>query len=293
MQNLPEGRAHLLQALEQHRSFLLTFAYKMTRSVADAEDILQELNLTILEREIEDIDNARAYLTRAVYNRCLNAIKNRSLLPYKGIDLPEPVTELKVYFDVEKDISFATLLLLQKLNPKERAVFILKTSFDMDYAEIASLLDISELNARQSLHRAKEKVAGGKSKFFYTVQESKAFAETFLKAAQSGDLQQLIHLLKEDIILYPDGGGKVVAALNPIYGREQVMAMLMGMYKKWGAGLKMEPSVANGQPALVIYDIQNGTVDSCIVMDINEGQLVSLYMVRNPDKISCFVTNRT
>ncbi len=146
-----------IELFEKYKRILFVVAYKMTKSLADAEDIVQDVFISFSKQTLNDIQNLENYLVKSVMNRSLSLLEKQKQITYPGINLPEPLFYERSHYIHEQDISYALLLLLQTLNPTERAIFILRETLAFDYTEIASILSIREADCRQQLHRAKEK----------------------------------------------------------------------------------------------------------------------------------------
>lgn len=275
----------MTERFQEHKDKLFALAYKMTKSAADAEDILQDIFLAFSTQTASGIRNPEAYLVKSVVNRCLSLLEKRKRLVYPGPDLPEPLFQERFQHMHRQDVSYALVLLLQQLNPVERAVFLLRESLDYAYPEIAEVLAIEEENCRQLLHRARKKVAEGKPRYIPSAEESSSFINAFLQVCASGNVQELMKCLQEDITIYSDGGGKVSAAMQPISGRKNCMAFLNGLYQKYGEQLTFKCSAINGENGILLYDKINGHVETVIVLVIVDGQISTLYFIRNPDKI--------
>ena len=273
-----------MDVFETHRPKLFAVAYKMTKSVADAEDIVQDLFLRYAEHPPEGIRNTEAYWVKAVMNRSLDRLEKKKREVYTGIDLPEPLFAKQFEPVRDYDVSYALLLLLQTLNPQERAVFLLHETLDYTYPEIAEALDLREDHCRQLLHRAKEKVAAGKPRNRPSPEERAALLDAFVKGVGS-DMRLLVDYLKEDIVIYSDGGGKVAAALKPIEGREKCLLFMQGLYLKFGHTFYMEPAVVNGEIGIVLRQNGTGAVDTVMLPDFDGGEIANFYFIRNPDKL--------
>ncbi len=280
---------------EAHRQYLIAVAYRMTGSVADAEDLAQEAFLRWHgSKDPAAVENLRAYLTRIVIRLCLDRLKSAQARRevYVGPWLPEPVLgEAFTSPDQDpaslaEDLSFALLLTLERLSPLERASFLLHDVFDMTFEEIAGILDRSEASCRQLASRARDHVRSDRPRFRPSPEERERLINAFLSAAQSGDPQVLARLLAEDAVLLSDGGGRVPAALNPIHGREDISRLIVGLSEKLKvhAELRTAPGLVNGLPGLLLFD-SNGLVQT-LALETGPGGLISaIYVVRNPDKL--------
>jgi RNA polymerase sigma-70 factor, ECF subfamily len=277
-----------IELFEKYKRTLFVVAYKMTKSVADAEDIVHDVFISFSNQAPADIHNLENYLVKSVMNRSLSLLEKQKHITYPGVNLPEPLFHERSHHIHEQDISYALLLLLQTLNPAERAIFILRETLAFKYAEIAEILSIREEDCRQQLHRAKEKIANGKIRYAASPAKNESFFTAFLKACMDGDAQQLMTFLKEDIIIYSDGGGKVTAARQPIVGRHHAISFLTGIYNKFASKLLPKITPINGELGVLLFDTETGHVDTVMVFIHADDRdaLASLCLIRNPDKIA-------
>jgi RNA polymerase sigma-70 factor (ECF subfamily) len=179
----------------------------------------------------------------------------------------------------------AFLLLLERLSPTERAVFLLREVFDYEYGEIAAMLSQSEINCRQILRRAKQHVATGRIRFDVSQRRREKLLQQFVQTSVDGDVPTFMALLSEDVVLYTDGGGKATAVPNPIHGAEKVARFFIGAREKLvPAGLTRRHAEINGQPGVITY--QNGKVFGVLSLDVAGGRIRNIYIVRNPDKLA-------
>ncbi len=267
------------------RPRLFALAYKMTKSVVDAEDIIQETYLAIGSMKAGSIRKPDAYLVKVVTNRCLQILDQRKTTSYPGPDLPEPLEDGFLPEAIGQDLSYGLLLLLKRLKPAERAVFILRESFDFEYDLIAGILETSPDNCRQILHRAKDRLRQMAQPSPTSVDQLREIMQLFLAAATSGDPSPLIARLREDVIVYSDGGGKRLAALNPIRGSRAAANFMMGIYNKGSEDVSLSVAQINGETAVVLHDINTGLPESVLFFEFDEAKLSAIYMVRNPDKL--------
>jgi RNA polymerase sigma-70 factor, ECF subfamily len=274
-----------MEQFEVYRYKLFTIAYKMTRRAADAEDIVQDTFLMVGSRPLNGIQDVEGYLVRSVMNRCLTLLEKNKHVIYPGVDLPEPLF-IERYQQVHaQDVSYALTVVLQTLNPLERAVFLLKETLTYSYPEVADVLSMKEDHCRQLFHRAKEKLADGKLRHIPSAAAADKLTRAFLRIGETGDLQQLMAVLKEDVAIYSDGGGKVSAARNIIRGREHCLAFLAGLYEKMGAVLTATRTNINGEPGFIFYNKQSGAIDTIMTLAVEEDSVAAIYFVRNPDKL--------
>ncbi|MDR6783195.1 RNA polymerase sigma factor (sigma-70 family) [Pedobacter africanus] len=264
---------------------LKAYAYNICGSVADAEDVVQDVLLKFLDVDQQHIDNVKAYLIRMVINRAIDQKKklHRLVLDYPGEWLPEPVAAEKADAGINRKelLSYSLMVLLEKLNPRQRAVFILKEAFDYEHTEIAEVLAIKPDLSRQLLTRAKKSIGAPGLHTGNTVPE--AFLNKYLHVLQSGSMEQLEALLNEDVVSVSDGGGKARAAVKPVYGKKSVAALLLGLYRKFNEQALVRQGWANGQPALLYFSA--GQLIKCVTFTFQEGRISQAYIIRNPDKL--------
>lgn len=271
-----------------HRNLLFTIAYEMLGSAADAEDVLQETWLRWVGVDHATVENHRAYLVRIVTRQALGRLRTlgRRKESYVGSWLPEPLlTTPDVAEDVElaDSVSMAMMLVLETLTPTERAVFVLREVFDVDYDEIATAVDKNPAAVRQIAHRARSHVAARRPREVVTQAASRKALAAFQRATETGDLQALLDLLAPDVVFLGDGGGVKQAVPRPVVGSSKVARMLLGGLLKV-TGWSMEPAQVNGCPALVVRF--GGELDTVIAVRVEDGRISGLYAVRNPAKLS-------
>ncbi|MFF9769936.1 RNA polymerase sigma-70 factor [Streptomyces sp. NPDC014636] len=272
-------------AFVAHRNLLFTVAYEMLGSAADAEDVLQETWLRWAGVDLHTVRDQRAYLVRMTTRQALSRLRTlrRRKESYVGPWLPEPLlTAPDVADDVElaDSISMAMLLVLETLTPTERAVFVLREVFGLDYDEIAEAVDKSPVAVRQIAHRARAHVAARRPREVVSPAETRGALEAFQRAVETGDLQRLLDMIAPDVVLLTDGGGTVQAALAPVVGADRV-ARVLG---RIDAAVSLQPTQVNGHPALTLR--RDGKVDTVLAVRLDGGLITGLYAVRNPEKLS-------
>lgn len=274
--------------LLQLRPYLFKIAYSMTGDAQEAEDLVQDVFETWLKANREDVANPKAYLARMIVNRSINRLEELKRIreSYTGTWLPEP------YLTLENDpglptIDYGLLFLLERLNPVERAVFILRESFSEEYESIAAFTQLSEENCRQLLHRARQKLQQSKTKPVDPAQQ-KQLTEAFLFALHQQDRSALEKILRKDIELFADGGGKRAAALRPLFGLEKVLKFLLGVTKlelSEDDPYEYRSCFMNGLPAALIIRKADGTIDAVQYVDLDDAGIARLLFMRNPDKL--------
>ncbi|GIE90618.1 RNA polymerase sigma-70 factor [Actinoplanes regularis] len=288
----PTGDGRLDSATEAfvaHRKLLFTVAYEMLGSAADAEDVLQETWLRWAGVDLELVRDPRAFLVRVTTREALMRLRTlgRRKESYVGPWLPEPLlTAPDVADDVElaDSVSLAMLLVLETLTPTERAVFVLREVFGLDYDEIAEAVEKTPAAVRQIAHRARAHVAARRPRGAVSPAQTRETIVAFQRAVETGDLQGLLDILAPDVAFLGDGGGVVQAAPAPIVGAEQVARILIAGLGRVADAASLRPAQINGHPALLLR--LDGEIDTVIAVRIDDGLVTGLYAVRNPGKLS-------
>ncbi|MFE5297155.1 RNA polymerase sigma-70 factor [Streptomyces sp. NPDC056632] len=277
------------QAFTAHRNLLFTVAYEMLGSAADAEDVLQETWLRWATVDLGRVSDRRAYLVRITTRQALNRLRTvkRRRESYVGQWLPEPlITSSDVTEDVElaESMSMAMMLVLESLAPTERAVFVLREVFEVGYDEIAEAVDKSPEAVRQIAHRARKHVQARRPRTTASPSEAQAALESFRRAIETGNPQDLLDVLAPDVVLLSDGGGLKKAALHPVVGAEKIVRFYLGGTAKLQAAVTWVPTVVNGSPALAAY--LDGALDGVMAVLVENTRITGLYFVRNPEKLT-------
>ena len=284
-----------LKVFEDLRPHLTGLAYRMTGSLSDADDVMQDAWLRWSRVDAACVDAPKSYLLQIVARLCVDqatsARARREV--YVGPWLPEPVADplaLGVQPSAEQvaeladDLSVALLLVLKRLSPLERAAFLLHDVFDLTFGDIAGVLGREPAACRKLASRARRRVVEKRPPIGPQSTADRAFIDRFQQAAQSGDVASFANMLAEDVELIADGGGKAYAALNPIRGRDKVVRFLAGLSAKFGAPREVRPLRLNGSDGLLIIERDGGLQTWCIDWNA-EGEVQTIYAVRNPDKL--------
>ena len=295
----PSGRSRPMDGLHQNeeadlRGLMFSIAYRMTGSVTEAEDLVQEAFFR-LERARQGgvvVESTKAYLAAATSRLAIDHMRSARVRreSYFGTWLPEPiVSDLhdspEQMADLSDSLSMAFLVLLESLSPVERAVFLLREVFDYPYEDIAQIVDKSEANCRQIFGRARQHLDAHQERYEVSGEHSEALLRSFLAAARDGDLNQLVDLLAADAVCYGDGGGKASAIRWPIYGRDQVATFLIALFKKLAQmGVTVGPVLVNGEPGIVTHDPQ-GKIMSVFSLGVLDGVIETVRGIVNPDKL--------
>jgi RNA polymerase sigma-70 factor (ECF subfamily) len=280
-----------LEQFEAQRARLQSIAYGMLGSVSEAEDVVQDAFLRWDAADRERVRSPEAFLTTVTTRLALDRLRSaqRRREEYVGPWLPEP---LVADFDdpanvvaTAEQLSYAMLATLERLNPVERAVFLLRDVFDLEYAEIATVVDRSEPNCRQIAHRARERIGRPARGEASPGPDEWELAARFADAVRGGDLQALTEVLAADVVAWTDAGGTGPAALNPIYGAEKVARFLLAIVEK---------SPASAFPALVIggpgfWVLEESGRRSVASLEVAGGAVVGIRSVSNPAKLAHLV----
>ncbi|MVO88324.1 RNA polymerase sigma-70 factor [Streptomyces sp. p1417] len=282
---------------EEHRSVLMGVAYRMLGRVADAEDVVQDAWLRWSAGERGQVREPRAYLVRVTTRLAIDRLRQAQVRreSYVGPWLPEPVVtdfgptvpdtaERAVLAD---SVSLAVLVVLESLSPLERAVFVLREAFGYPYAEIAVTLDRSEAAVRQLAGRARKHVEDGRPRYEVDPAQRRDLTERFLAAATEGDLTGLMSLLAPDVHLVGDSGGKAKAPLRVLRSADKVGRFLIGAARQGVAGVESYEFRAvevNGAASVLV--VADGKPDSVLQLDVADGRIQRVYIMRNPDKLA-------
>ncbi|MFD2640007.1 RNA polymerase sigma factor SigJ [Piscibacillus salipiscarius] len=280
----------------QYRNLLFALAYQLTGSVEDAEDAVHDVFVKASDIQLNQLEEPKAYLCKMVTNRCLNLLKSarKRREVYIGQWLPEPIrtqdkdsTEKKVVY---KDLlSYAMMVMVERLTPTERAVFVLREALDFEYSKIAEVLDKQEANCRKLMSRAKRKLGilsdGEEMIDIEDVGSDKV--NEFLKALEEGNIDHLLTMLADDVVIESDGGGKAVAAKHPIKFPNQVVNFLHGTMKGiesyYDGNYNFEVAPINGGRGVLLHTT-DGTV-ATLFLHQRHGKIAKIYVMRNPEKL--------
>jgi RNA polymerase sigma-70 factor, ECF subfamily len=283
-----------MDQIQTYQPLLFSIAYRMTGYASQAEDIVQDAYLRYQQADQAAIQSPKSYLTTIVTNLSLNYLKSarRAREEYIGIWLPEPVlTSLsegespEEHYEQQESLSIAFLVLLERLTPPERAVFLLHEVFDYSFAEIAEIIEKTPEHCRQIFHRAKNHIAEKRHRVSVSPAHQRQLTESFVAACKSGNLATLTELLASDVTSWADGGGKVRASLSPISGQERVARLfIIALMHHLPADNVLFIDEINGAPAILCWS--DGHLIWVQALDIRDNVIVGLYTLVNPDKLA-------
>ncbi len=268
------------------RPRVFAVAYRMLGSVSDAEDVVQDAFLRWQKVDHTNVRDATGFLIRTTTRLCLDHMRAARTRreAYPGEWLPEPLITADATDRLDRDVSVALLLALERLTPLERAAFLLHDVFEHSYDELAKVLDRAPESCRQLVSRARKHVQRSKPRTQVEPQQGEAIAKAFFWAAKSGDTAALTKLLAQDVRFVSDGGGKVLATLNPILGREKVMRLLSGLARKYSGRQVQQWQFChlNNLPSILSHE--TGDILQTTSLEIESGLITAIYVVRNPEK---------
>ncbi|WP_225101236.1 RNA polymerase sigma-70 factor [Streptomyces sp. CoH27] len=281
----------LAAEFESHRPRLFGLAYRLLGSAHEAEDAVQDAYLRFSGADRAAIGHPGAWLAKTVTNLCLTRLTSARARheDYRGPWLPEPVLTsdgtLGPLESAEQrdEVSLAMLVLLERLTPTERAVYVLREAFGHSHREIADVLSLSEANCRQLYRRAVARVAVPEGRFEPARERQEQLVTTFLAAAREGDVAGLEQLLAEDVVWWSDGGGKVSAALRPVEGRDKVMRFLVGGAERFAADWTYTVVEVNGASGLAAW--VGEVLVGVAAFGLRDGVITDVWAAMNPDKL--------
>jgi RNA polymerase sigma-70 factor, ECF subfamily len=276
----------------ENRDRLFGLAYRMLGSAADADDVVQEAFLRFQRADPDQIAAPAAFLTTVTTRLAIDQLRRLRMERerYIGPWLPEPLVgppamQADEQTALAESLSQAMLVVLETLEPAERAVFLLREVFEIDYDQIAEIIGQSVTNCRQLLHRAKERISAGRSKpRGASREEHDRLTQQFFASCVSGDLDGLKSLLADDVVSVHDGGGKLSGARRPLYGADAVARFFIGITKKSPPGISLSPATVNGRPGVIAYE--HGRPTDVLQFEIHDGRIQAIRVQRNPDKLS-------
>jgi RNA polymerase sigma-70 factor (ECF subfamily) len=264
----------------------------MLGSVTDAEDMVQETFLRWQQSAKDDIQSPRSFLVTIVSRLCINHLHSARVQreQYVGQWLPEPLiadpgNSPGDLLKIDESLSMAFLVLLERLTPVERAVFLLREVFEYEYAEIAAIVNQSEVNCRQILRRARQHISTSRPRFEASEPKRNDLLQRFLAATETGDMEGLFALLASDVVLHSDGGGKAISVPNAVRGASNVARGILGSLRRLvPRTLVRRLGTINGEPGIINY--LDGKPHSVLILGIAGESIQTIYVVTNPEKLS-------
>lgn len=282
-----EARQRQSEEFQSYRPLLIGLGYRLLGSMWDAEDVVQEASLRWAKADRAEIRQPRGFLVTVVTRLALDHLKSARVAreAYVGPWLPEPVATDSLgpldTVELRDSVAYATMHMMERLTPPERAVFVLREAFVLPYEEIASIIGATVVSCRQLSSRAVRKVRGERERFSPPPSEHRKLLVAFLRAASTGDTGSLLELLSEDVTAWNDGGGNARAARRPIRGREAVISFVNGLGRKYDLGTAVEVE-ANGGMAIWLT---MGNQEQLVTCSVRDGRIHEILGVLNPEKL--------
>ncbi len=278
------------QTFERHRGLLVGLAYRMLGTRGDAEDIVQDAFLRWRDAPDDSIRSPRAYLVTVTTRLCLDHLKSArsQRVDYVGSWLPEPWIEpaeggQQERIELDESLSTAFLLLLERLDPTARAVFVLREVFEFEYAEISRMVGKSVSNCRQIARRARLKMARPKPHPEVAVEQQDQLVARFLEACSNGRIDELMKILNPDVVVISDGGGQVRAATRPVKGANSAARLMIGIARKAPPNLTIQSALINQRKGLLIHI--GGRLFAVLSFQFSADGIETIYLLNNPHKL--------
>jgi len=284
---------NLDRAFAELRPAMVALAYRITGSRSDAEDIVQDAFLRLHRAEPDEaVRSLKAYLTTITARLSLNRLRDRRARreTYWGEWLPEPLVTEDEPVRAE-DVSFALLVVLERLSPLERVVFVLRNAFDLPFEEIAPMINRDVVTCRKIFSRARTRVLEERPRFSVDRERHRALMRSFVEAARGADMAQLVTLLDEQVELHGDGGGKAPALKKPIVGNMAVAQFVIALTRTVPQDAVFEEIELNGLPALIVVKA-DGDLIVAVMLEIDDDRIRSVFAVANPEKLEAITRDR-
>jgi RNA polymerase sigma-70 factor, ECF subfamily len=274
------------QALAELRPAMFALAYRITGSRSDAEDVVQDAFLRLhLATPKDEVRSLKAYLATITARLSLNRLRDSRARreTYVGEWLPEPLFSLDDAAVRAEDISFALLVVLERLSPAERVVFVLRNAFDFSFEEIAEIIDRDVAACRQIFGRARQRVTAERPRFTVDRARHRALLRQFFDATRGQDIEAMVALLHDNVVLHGDGGGKAFANKRPVTGSRAVAQFILAATRLLPETVSFEETEINGIPGLIARD--DGRTMLAISLDTDGSRITAIYGMANPDKL--------
>jgi RNA polymerase sigma-70 factor (ECF subfamily) len=279
------------ETFDHHRPLLLSIAYRMLGSGPDAEDMVQEAYLRWQGTAESEVESPRAYLSAVVTRLCIDRLKSAPVR-HERLDVPLPAdataaSDPFAASAMADSLSIAFVVLLQTLQPIERAVFLLHEVFDFDHAAIAAMVGRTEAGSRQILRRARARVAGRQPRFAGARADAERVTRQFFAAVRDGDLAGLMALLAEDVTFTADAGaryGRARAVERPLHGAATVARFLLAVQQQAPPAMHYTIGEVHGRPAILAYE--DGSLRSVLALAVGDGRVRTIHVLSDPAVIA-------
>src|SRR5690554_6848255 len=265
---------------------LFPYAYNIIGNTADSQDIIQDVLIKFNQKDLNSISNHNAYLIKAIINQAINVKKKNDRERQQKITLPEPIItnygETKI--EIEEILNYSMLVLLDTLNTKERAVFLLKEVFDYEHDEIAEILTISVENSRQLLARGKKKLKARKPDRITCSTKDRFYLEKYVETIRKGDVKTLEQMLTDEIRVLADGGSKLNVVAQLTSGIDDTIRLITYLFEHYQKNFEIKIEEINHQWALLFY--KDGILINCQIFELNsDGKIANIFSVVDPEKL--------
>jgi len=265
---------------------LFPYAYNILGNIDDTQDVIQDVLIKFNEKDASTISNQNAYLIKSVINQSINLKKKNDRERQQKITLPEPIITNQGENKIELDeiLNYSMLVLLDTLNTKERAVFLLREAFDYEHDEIAEILEISIDNSRQLLTRAKKKLKLRKPDIITSSKKDQKYVEKYVETIRKGDVKTLEQMLSDEVQVLADGGSKLNVVAQLTSGIEDTVKLMTYLYEHYQKDFEIKIEEINHQSALLFY--KGTTLINCQIFELNpDGKIANIFSVVDPDKL--------
>jgi RNA polymerase sigma-70 factor (ECF subfamily) len=280
------GETSFERQFEDLRPKMYALAYRITGSRPDSEDIVQDAFLRLrTAASSEEIRSLQAYLTTITTRLSLNRLRSlrTQRKEYVGEWLPEPLPTAGDPLVLAEDLSFALLVVLERLSPLERVVFLLRSTFEHEFEEIGSVIGRTPTACRQLFSRARAHISKEQPRFPVDRERHRALLQGFQEAARGNDLSTLLNLLADGVVLHGDGGGKALGLKKPVVGREGVARFVLALGLRMPADTRAQQVELNSAPAIAF--LSNGRPFVVIMIEADDGRIHRIFAIANPDKL--------
>jgi RNA polymerase sigma-70 factor (ECF subfamily) len=276
------------RAFAELRPQMFALAYRITGNRADAEEIVQDAFVRLHGAAPDEaVHSLKAYLATITARLSLNRLRDQRARreTYVGEWLPEPILTGDAPAVRAEDVSFALLVVLERLSPLERVVFVLRTAFDLEFEEIGTAVRRDAVACRKIFSRARARVLEARPRFTVDRERHRAVMRGFLEAIREADMTRLVFLLDDNVVLHTDGGGKAAATKGPVTGAAAVAKFVVAVTRTQPPGTTIEEIDLNGAPALIVKAPEPGRLAAAIMIDTDGERIHAIFGVANPDKL--------
>ncbi len=265
---------------------LFPYAYNILGNFDDSQDVIQDVLIKFNKKDVSSISNLNAYLIKSVINQAINLKKKNDRERQQKITLPEPIVTNQGENNIELDeiLNYSLLVLLDTLNTKEKAVFLLKETFDYEHNEIAEILSVSVESSRQLLTRAKKKLKLRKPDIITSSIKDRKYLEKYVETIRKGDVKSLEQMLSDEVQVLADGGNKLNVVAQLTSGINDTIKLMTYLYDHYQKDFEIKIEEINHQYGLLFF--KGTTLINCQIFELNaDGKIANIFSVVDPDKL--------